>query len=71
MFSGLRMYFFCVILRFSNSSSVPVDFLFFFVVYGVMFGVVSVLSLLFCSSICCLCGDLSDSLVFDHAMFVD
>jgi hypothetical protein len=36
------MYFFCVILRFSDSSLVPVALLFVFVVCGVMFGVVSV-----------------------------
>jgi hypothetical protein len=39
-------------------------------VWGVMCGVVSVLSLFLCSSICCLCGDLS-LLGFDRAMFGD
>jgi hypothetical protein len=43
MFSGFRMYFFCVILRFTDRSLVPVAFLLVFVVCGVMFGVVSVL----------------------------
>jgi hypothetical protein len=48
-----------------------VTLLFVFVVCGVMFVVVSVLSCLFCSSICCLRGDLNDLLGFDRAMFVD
>jgi hypothetical protein len=39
-------------------------------VCGVMCGVVSVLYLLFCSSICCLWGDLG-LLGFDRAMFGD
>jgi hypothetical protein len=38
------MYFFCAILRFTDRSSVPVAFLFSFVVCGVMLGLVSVLS---------------------------
>jgi hypothetical protein len=40
------------------------------VVLCVMCGVFSVLYLLFCSSSCCLCGDLS-LLGFDRAMYVD
>jgi hypothetical protein len=44
MFSGFRMYFFCVILGFTDHSSVPVAFLFFFVVCVVIFDVFSVLS---------------------------
>jgi hypothetical protein len=78
MFSGFLMYFFWVTLSFSyrssfivHPSSVTVAFLFVFVVCGVMFVVVSVLSRLFCFSICCLCGDLNVLLGFDRAMFVD
>jgi hypothetical protein len=58
-------------LRFADHSSVPVAFLLVFVVCGVIFGGFSVLFLLFSSSNCCLCGDLSVLLGFDHAMFVD
>jgi hypothetical protein len=49
---------------------IPGAFLLVLDVCGVMCGVFSVLSLLFCSSICCLCGDLI-LLGFDRAMFVD
>jgi hypothetical protein len=65
------MYFFWVTLSFFDRSSFPVAFLFVCVAYGVMFVVVSVLSCLFCFSICCLCGDLNVLSGFDHAMFVD
>jgi hypothetical protein len=65
------MYFFWVTFRFSDRSSVPVALLFVFVACGVMFVVLSVLSCLFCSSICCLCGDLNVLLGFDRAMFVE
>jgi hypothetical protein len=53
-----------------DRSLIPVAFLLVLDVCGVMCGVFSVLSLLFCSSICCLCGDLS-LLGFYRAMFVD
>jgi hypothetical protein len=71
MFSGFRMYFFWVTFHFSDHSSVHVALLFVFFACGVMFVVVSVLYCLFCSSICCLCGDLNVLLGFDLAMFVD
>jgi hypothetical protein len=60
------------VLLFIDRSSIPVAFLLVFDVCGVICGVFSVLSLLFCSSscCCCLCGDLS-LLGFDRAMFVD
>jgi hypothetical protein len=70
MFSGFRTYLSCVVLLFIDRSSIPVAFLLFFDVCGVICGVFYVLSLLFCSSSCCLCGDLS-LLGFDRAMFVD
>jgi hypothetical protein len=71
MFSGFLMYFFWFTLSFFDRSSVHVAFLFVFVACGVMFVVVSVLSFLFCSLICCLCGDLGVLLGFDRTMFVD
>jgi hypothetical protein len=71
MFSGFRMHFFWVIFLFSDRSSVHVVLLLGFVACGVTFVGVSVLSCLFCSSICCLCGDLNVILGFHHAMFVD
>jgi hypothetical protein len=64
------MYFSRVILLLIDHSSILVAFSLVLVVCGVMRGVFSVLSLLFCSSSCCLCGDLS-LLGFDRAMFVD
>jgi hypothetical protein len=64
------MYFSCVVLLLIDRSSNPVAFLLVLDVYGVMCCVFSVLSLLFCFSICCLWGDLS-FLGFDLAMFVD
>jgi hypothetical protein len=64
------MYFSHVVLLLIDRSSNPVAFLLVLDVCGVMCGVFSVLSLLFCSSICCLWGDLS-LLGFDSAMFVD
>jgi hypothetical protein len=71
MFSGFRMYFFWATFVFSDRSSVPVALVFVFLACGVIFLVVSVLSCLFCSSICCLCGDLNVLLGLDRAMFVD
>jgi hypothetical protein len=65
------MYLFWVTLSFFHRSSVPFALLFVFVACGVMFVVVSVLSCLFCYSICCLCGDLNVLLGFDRAMFVN
>jgi hypothetical protein len=65
------MYFFWVIFLFSDRSSVPVVLLLVFVTRGVLFVVLYVLSCLFCSLICCLCGDLNVLLGFDRAMFVD
>jgi hypothetical protein len=59
MFSGFRIYFSRVVLLLIDRSSNPVAVLLVLDVCGVMCGVVSVLSLLFCSSICCLWGDLS------------
>jgi hypothetical protein len=53
-----------------DRSSNQVAFLLVLDVCGVMCGVFSVLFVLFCSSICCLWGDLS-LLGFDRAMFVD
>jgi hypothetical protein len=70
MFSGFRTYFSRVVLLLIDRSSIPVAFLLVLDVCGVICGVFSVLSLLFCSSSCCLCGDLS-LLGFDRAMFVD
>jgi hypothetical protein len=64
------MYFSRVILLLIDCSSIQVAFLLVLDGCGVMCGVFSVLNLLFCSSICCLCGDLSLS-GFDRAMFVD
>jgi hypothetical protein len=64
------MYFSRVILLLIDHSLIPVAVLLVLDVCGVMCGGFSVLSLLFCSSICCLCGDLS-LLGFDRAMFVD
>jgi hypothetical protein len=64
------MYFSCVVLLLINCSLNPVAFLLVLDVCGVICGVFSVLSLLFCSSICCLWGDLR-LLGFDRAMFVD
>jgi hypothetical protein len=64
------MYFSRVVLLLIDPSLIPVAFLLVLDVCGVMCGVFYVLSLLFCSSICCLCGDLS-LLGFDRAMFVD
>jgi hypothetical protein len=58
-----------VLLLFDHTST-PVVVLLGLDVCGVMCGVVSVLSLLFCYSICCLWGDLS-LLGFDRAMFGD
>jgi hypothetical protein len=70
MFSGIRIYFSRVVLLLIDRSSNPVAVLLVLDVRGVMCGVVSVLSLLLCSSICCLWGDLS-LLGFDRAMFGD
>jgi hypothetical protein len=64
------MYFSRILLLLIGRSSIPVAFLLVLDVCGVMCGVFSVLSVLFCSSICCLCGGLS-LLGFDHAMFGD
>jgi hypothetical protein len=61
---------FGVVLLFIDHSSIMVAFLLVFDVCGVICGVFSVLSLLFCYSSCCLCGDLS-LLGFDRAIFVD
>jgi hypothetical protein len=52
-----------------DRSSNPVAFLLVLDVCGVMCGMFSVLSLLFCSSICCFWGDLS-LLGFDCVIFV-
>jgi hypothetical protein len=70
MFSGFRIYFSRVVLILIDRSSNPVAFLLVLDVCGVMCGVPYVLSLLFCSSFCCLWGDLN-LLGFDRAMFVD
>jgi hypothetical protein len=70
IFSESHTYFLLVIYLFSDCSSVPVVLLLVFVVCGVTLGVVSVLFCLFCSSICCLCGDFSGFLGYDRAMFV-
>jgi hypothetical protein len=70
MFFGFQTYLSCVVLLFIDRYSIPIAFLLVFDVCGAICGVFSVLSLLFCSSSCCLCGDLS-LLCFDHAMFVD
>jgi hypothetical protein len=70
MFSGFRTYFSRIVLLLLDRSSIPVAFLLVFDVCGVMCGMFYVLSLLFCYSICCLCGDLS-LLGFDRDMFVD
>jgi hypothetical protein len=64
------MYLSCVVLLLIDRSSIQVAFLLVLDVCGVMCGVFSVLYLLFCSSICCLCGD-SSLLGFDRSMFVD
>jgi hypothetical protein len=58
------------VLLLVDRTSTPVVVLLGLDVCGVMCGVVSVLSLLFCSSICYLWGDLS-LLGFDRAMFGD
>jgi hypothetical protein len=58
------------VLLLVDRTSTPVIVLLGLDVCGVMRGVFSVLSLLFCSSICCLWGDLS-LLGFDRAMFCD
>jgi hypothetical protein len=63
------MYFSRVVLLLIDRSSIPVAVLLVLDVCGVVCGVFSILSLLFCSSICFLCGDLG-LLGFDHAMFV-
>jgi hypothetical protein len=70
MFSGFQIYFSPVVLLLIGRSSNPVAIFLVLYVYGVMCGVVSVLSLLLCSSICCLWGDLS-LLGFDRTMFGD
>jgi hypothetical protein len=70
MFSGFRIYFSRVVLLLIDRSSNPVAVLLVLDVCGVMFGVLSVLSLLFCYSICCLWGDLI-LLGFDRAIFGD
>jgi hypothetical protein len=70
MLSGFRTYFSCVVLLFIDLSSIPVALLSVFDVCGFICGVLYVLYLLFCSSSCYLCGDLS-LLGFDRAMFVD
>jgi hypothetical protein len=70
MFSRFRIYFSRVVLLLIDRSSNPVAVLLVLDVCGVMCGMVSGLSLLFCSSICCLWGDLS-LLGFDRAMFGD
>jgi hypothetical protein len=70
MFSGFRIYFSRGVLLLIERTSSPVVFLLGLDVCGVMCGVFSVSSLLFCSSICCLWGDLSLS-GFDRAMFGD
>jgi hypothetical protein len=70
MFSGFRIHLSRVVLLLIDCSSNPVAFLLVLDVCGVLCGVVSVLSLLFCSSICCLWGYLS-LLGFDRAMFID
>jgi hypothetical protein len=70
MFSGFRIYFLRGVLLLVDRTSTPVVVLLGLDVCDVMCGVVSVLSLLFCSSICCLWGDLS-LLGFDRAMFGD
>jgi hypothetical protein len=58
------------VLLLIDHSSYPVAVLLVLDVCGVLCGVVSVLSLLVCSSICCLWGDLSLP-GFDRAMFGD
>jgi hypothetical protein len=58
------------VLLLVDSASTPVVVLLGLDVCGVMCGVVYVLSLLFCSSICCLWGDLG-LLGVDRAMFGD
>jgi hypothetical protein len=70
MFSGFRIYFSQVVLLLIDRSSNPVAVLLVLDFCGFMCGVVSVLSLLFCSSISCLWGDLSLK-GFDRAMFGD
>jgi hypothetical protein len=70
MFSWFLTHFSRVVLLLIDRSSILVAFLLVLDVYGIICGVFSVLSLLFCSSICYLCGDLS-LLGFDLAMFVD
>jgi hypothetical protein len=64
------MYFSHVVLLLIDRYSNPVAFVPVLDVCGVMCGVFSVLSLLFCSYICFLWGDLS-LLGFDLAIFVD
>jgi hypothetical protein len=54
MLSGCRIYFSRVVLLLIDHSSNPVAVLLVLDVCGVMCGVVSVLSLLVCSSSCCL-----------------
>jgi hypothetical protein len=70
MFPGFRIYFSRAVLFLIDRSSNRVVVLLALDVCGVMCGVVSVLSLLFCYSSCCLWGDLS-LLGFDRAMFGD
>jgi hypothetical protein len=70
MFSGFRIYLSRVVLLLIDHSSNPVAVLLVLDVCGVVCGVFSVLSLLLCSSICCLWGDLS-LLGFDRAIFGD
>jgi hypothetical protein len=70
MFSEFRIYGSRGVMLFFYRASTTVVVLFGLDVCGVMCGVVSVLSLLFRSSVCCLWGDLG-LLGFDRAMFGD
>jgi hypothetical protein len=70
MFSGFQIYGSRGVMLLFDRASTTVVVLLGLDVCGVMCGVVYVLSLLFCSSICCLCGDLG-LLGFGRAMFGD
>jgi hypothetical protein len=70
MFSGFRIYGSRGVLLLVDHALTPVVVLLGLDFCGVMCGVVPILSLLFCSSICCLWGDLG-LLGFDCAMFGD
>jgi hypothetical protein len=70
MFSGFRIYASRGVVLLFDRASTTVIVLLGLDVCGVMWGVVSVLSLLFCYYICCLWVDLG-LLRFDRAMFGD